>query len=777
MTAGFVDDVLTRPEITGNTDGSALREASISDEAIGMVMSMLSDAYSRPEEAVVRELVCNGIDAQLLNGSDLPIRVDVPTRTSPQLVVADHGVGMTAEQLLANFADYGSSTKAGDRLSIGRFGIGAKSPYAVTNQFTVVTTCAGITTTALFTLTSDGIPAHRIVSSRPAADPSRTSTVVTVPVDPDRSYVWHEAARRVAYSLDEGTAEFFDHPPHAPQELRNPMPMPRLADRLAELGRTELAAVLSEPRNGHPHVVMGQVGYQLPYSMHQNYPDALVFFMPPSSLELTHTREHIKDTPHNRAALDEAAAQWRKRTLGEFDERWAAAPTLLDRRLLLDGLDESLRRLTGKREEGPWSRNGIGIVEYHPDEARNPRQLNLNVASWLLSPRPTDQPLAVLDVGPGSAVGDPTLLRRVTAAVKVAREEEPELVVVLVGMADLAEQIEHERLGRRTEHERLGRRTEHRTEHQGLPLLDPAHLTGLARPVQEFLEGHPTPRSAPRGGELKAFFAVGPDAAPLSVGRRLSRRARVDRKDADSYTEEQVASMLAATPSQTLVVCTTDDLAHLIDCNHGLLNPSQKHPVLQSVRMHFEDAVFVAHPRRSLPRLAQRIGAARVRTLREHVRDSARHGMDSADPVQRQAMSLRLQRSDAHGSNAQEHAIAENRLSKRTDALDPVTARRFEKQRTALKGALSYWDLQSLMSLAERTADDLPDAGPGFFEQYPLLLDLCSMGVNPSEQLVALACSADRAAQLRRAPQEGGRQGPGIHVEHPHPTTTTEGKP
>jgi len=125
------------------------------------VFDMFADStYANKEEAIARELVANGIDAQGLNGmSHVPIEVVLPTEIEPVFIVKDRGPGMSEEFVTGPFMAFtDGSTKDGSDDAIGGFGIGSKSPLSYVDQFTLRVVHDGIL--SVYTLFRDegGIP-------------------------------------------------------------------------------------------------------------------------------------------------------------------------------------------------------------------------------------------------------------------------------------------------------------------------------------------------------------------------------------------------------------------------------------------------------------------------------------------------------------------------------------------------------------------------------------------------------------------------------------------
>lgn len=97
--------------------------------------------YTKPALAVVRELICNALDASLNR-----VDVELPSALKPTFTVRDYGTGLSKEDMLCLYSTYGFSTKRSDNTQIGGFGVGSKSPFALTDTFTVSSVYQGVRT-------------------------------------------------------------------------------------------------------------------------------------------------------------------------------------------------------------------------------------------------------------------------------------------------------------------------------------------------------------------------------------------------------------------------------------------------------------------------------------------------------------------------------------------------------------------------------------------------------------------------------------------------------
>ena len=162
-----------RIEMTLNTENSI---------ASGLLIQRLTELYEDPVEATVRETVSNALDAvtESYSGKLPKVEIVTPTELRPVFTVKDNGVGMSYKDLKEIYSKYGSSTKADDLEQIGAYGLGAKSPLAYGNEFTVTSIKNGEKTTII--VAREEITNYiKIVDSRKTSEPS--GTTVSVPVN------------------------------------------------------------------------------------------------------------------------------------------------------------------------------------------------------------------------------------------------------------------------------------------------------------------------------------------------------------------------------------------------------------------------------------------------------------------------------------------------------------------------------------------------------------------------------------------------------------------
>ena len=94
--------------------------------------------YSDPIMTVVQEYAANARHAHREVGkTNVPIEITLPNPFSNLFCVRDFGPGITPDRMSNVFIQYGNSTKRSDNIQTGGFGLGAKSAFALGDNFSI----------------------------------------------------------------------------------------------------------------------------------------------------------------------------------------------------------------------------------------------------------------------------------------------------------------------------------------------------------------------------------------------------------------------------------------------------------------------------------------------------------------------------------------------------------------------------------------------------------------------------------------------------------------
>ncbi len=141
-------------EVMGDVETGEFRIKS-SPKAFHILSSGL---YSDKVLAVVRELSCNAYDSHIEAGNTDPFTVHFPTTLTPEFWIRDYGVGLDHEGVMEVYTTYFESTKQNSNDYVGALGLGSKSPFAYTKNFTITAIKDGVQNTYSAMIDEHGIP-------------------------------------------------------------------------------------------------------------------------------------------------------------------------------------------------------------------------------------------------------------------------------------------------------------------------------------------------------------------------------------------------------------------------------------------------------------------------------------------------------------------------------------------------------------------------------------------------------------------------------------------
>lgn len=175
----------------------ATREGNLGGEKIAMsvdtasmahVLSVLTDLYSDPTLAVIREYSTNALDSHVEAGVKRPIDVSLPNAMTPFFKVRDYGVGLSVEDIRNVYSKYGASTKRSTNEQVGMLGLGCKSALTYTQQFTIRSVKDGMLAHVAISRTESGSGVMQVVATQPSDEPNGVE--ISVPVGPRNDFDW-----------------------------------------------------------------------------------------------------------------------------------------------------------------------------------------------------------------------------------------------------------------------------------------------------------------------------------------------------------------------------------------------------------------------------------------------------------------------------------------------------------------------------------------------------------------------------------------------------------
>lgn len=132
-----------------------------------------SGLYANKIRAIIRELSCNAVDSHIDAGNqDTPFDVHLPSTLEPWFSVRDYGTGLTHDQVSSIYTTYFESTKTDSNEFIGALGLGSKSPFSYTDNFTVTAIKNGVKGIYTAFINEAGVPSIAVMTTEHTDDPA-----------------------------------------------------------------------------------------------------------------------------------------------------------------------------------------------------------------------------------------------------------------------------------------------------------------------------------------------------------------------------------------------------------------------------------------------------------------------------------------------------------------------------------------------------------------------------------------------------------------------------
>jgi uncharacterized protein (DUF2147 family) len=190
-----------------NTTTSIERIGNVSHEAQFQIRTsqkafqILSDLYSDKPLAIVRELGCNAADAMVMAGKgDQPFHVHLPNSIEPWITIQDFGTGISHDDIYDIYTVYFASTKTNTNNQIGCLGLGSKSPFSYSDNFTVTSIHQSVKRIYNAFIKEDGNPAIALVSTDNTNESNGLS--IQIPVKNDDIFNFNEATKKAFRFFD-----------------------------------------------------------------------------------------------------------------------------------------------------------------------------------------------------------------------------------------------------------------------------------------------------------------------------------------------------------------------------------------------------------------------------------------------------------------------------------------------------------------------------------------------------------------------------------------------
>jgi len=142
---------------------------------------ILSSLYSDKPLAIVRELGCNAMDSHIASGQpNLPFHIHIPNTLEPWLTIQDFGTGISHEDIYNIYSVYFASTKTNTNSQVGMLGLGSKSPFCYTDNFTITSIHENVKRIYSAYFNQQGMPTISLASQENTND--KNGVAIQIPI-------------------------------------------------------------------------------------------------------------------------------------------------------------------------------------------------------------------------------------------------------------------------------------------------------------------------------------------------------------------------------------------------------------------------------------------------------------------------------------------------------------------------------------------------------------------------------------------------------------------
>lgn len=251
------------------------------------IVNLLTNQYSDRLLAALRELSTNAADSHVSAKTNVPIRVTLPSRINPNLVVEDFGLGLSLDDLEGLYSAYGASTKRDDDEVNGTLGIGSKAPLAYGDTFSVQSRRNGLQVLAVVSKDTDGVPVLQVLDTSATSEPNGVR--IEVPIQ-----------ERHFYDLQNKAEDLFSYWPKGSVLVNGKQPASIRDDEDLVWLDDDVAVSL---RRDQSVIVQHNVAYPVDrYRL--GLPYEVIVFVPTGTVNFTPSRESLEYTERTDEVLN-----------------------------------------------------------------------------------------------------------------------------------------------------------------------------------------------------------------------------------------------------------------------------------------------------------------------------------------------------------------------------------------------------------------------------------------------------------------------------------------
>lgn len=279
-----------------------------------------SKIYTNVPLAIVRELSTNASDSHTDAGCpDKQFDVHLPNTLEPFFSIRDYGTGLSPDSVETVYTTYFKSTRSNSDDFTGCLGLGSKSPFAYTDQFSIISNWNGKKRTYSAFKNEQSCPSLALLSEVDTTE--HNGLEIRIPIKPHESGLFVRAAQRV-YT-------FFKVRPNIKGAT---LVLPALN---AELTTPEYSLFINGNKDvlpGQINIVMGQVCYVADsgnINHDLEYKGGVLLNMPIGSCSIAASREEIHYDAKTIKAIEAALKAATVNARIEFEKMAQTETTLL----------------------------------------------------------------------------------------------------------------------------------------------------------------------------------------------------------------------------------------------------------------------------------------------------------------------------------------------------------------------------------------------------------------------------------------------------------------
>ena len=183
------------------TVAGEFEQSDFTIQADPKAFNILSDKiYTNKVKAVIREISTNAYDAHVAANNDASFDVHLPTTLEPWFTVRDYGTGLSHKDCMMVYTTYFMSTKTHSNDFVGALGLGSKSPFSLTDSFTVTSYFNGTKSTYSAYKDEEDRPQFALLTEEDTDEPNGLE--VSLPVVRDLIYRFSDEAVEVYAHFD-----------------------------------------------------------------------------------------------------------------------------------------------------------------------------------------------------------------------------------------------------------------------------------------------------------------------------------------------------------------------------------------------------------------------------------------------------------------------------------------------------------------------------------------------------------------------------------------------